>query len=455
MICIIVLLVRDVSMSRLEHWKGDLQKQFPRLVILNITGNSNLVIPGHFIKHNTLKQMIGVYLGKNCSSCLLTKEFSQTKIVTNQEGFVFSKDCLEVEYTFKQDYRKFSAHSFVPVCVTENEQCLKEVGASTQRNHCLILRKLMSYILLPMGSLSFVCNLIVTIVIVIAGRLKRRPSLILVANICACDILLSGNCVLVATLQNVSARLQKDGNTICQFLTFISVTTVLSTSLASLVITIERYLAIVFSMNPEIRMKRKAVHFSLIVGWVLAVGGGAWLASVESVLENSTQIQACVVTVFRDKISPASGWYILVILALSYFPIIPLYIHIYLVAKASRQRVGLKRDLSLAKRIFLVVATNLVLLNIPVLASFLGFLIGFYRGIIHSHEVPLKAPEIISASAYIFYVINSLANPFLYGFGNRSFMNAAKGLWTTCCFKKNGSRHHKHKVPKRVQNTQL
>ena len=413
-------------MTRLESWEGALQDQLPFLLVLNVTGNTNFVISEDFMKHSRLRHIIGVYMSRNCPICSLTKVLPNAKLLTSRKGFIVSKDCVSMEYQLKQSYQKYPQNDFIPLCVTINDRCLQEVGVLTKSDHCLKIRKLFSYILLPLGILSLFSNIFVTLVIIMTRHLRNTPSLMLVVNICVSGILLSVNCLIAASIQHMSSGLMKQGDALCRFLTFVSITTVVSTSLMSLIVTVERYLIIIFSMKPDIRMNRRSVFLSSTVAWVLSSGGGIWLAVIQSSVNSPSEVQACAFAMFRGNISPAIVWYIMALLVLSYFPVVPLYIHIFIVAKRSGQRVGLKRQLSLSKRIFLVVGTNLILLYIPILAVFNWLLTIFYGEFQQPDNVPEEITQLIVACVYICSILNSLANPHFYGFRNRSFMKAAK-----------------------------
>ena len=227
-------------MTHLETCKGDLQDQLPSLKALNVTGNTNFLMPEDFMKHSRLRHIIGVYMNKNCPSCSLAKVLPNTKVLTSRKGFLISKDCVSMEYQLKQSYQKYAQNDFIPLFVTINDRCLQEVGVLTKSDHCLKIRQFFSYIRPPLGILSLASNIFVTLVIIMTRRLRNSPSLMLVVNICANGILLSVNCLITASFQHMSSGLMKRGDALCRFLTFVSITTVVSTSLISLIVTVER-----------------------------------------------------------------------------------------------------------------------------------------------------------------------------------------------------------------------
>ena len=148
-------------------------------------------------------------------------------------------------------------------------------------------------------------------------------------------------------------------------------------------------------------MNRRSVLLSSTIAWLLSSGGGIWLAVIQSSVNSPSEVQACAFTMFRGNKSPAIVWYIMALLVFSYFPVVPLYIHIFIVAKRSGQRVGLKRQLSLSKRIFLVVGTNLILLYIPILAAFKWLLTIFYGEFQQPDNVPKETTQLIVSCFYI------------------------------------------------------
>ena len=113
-----------------------------------------------------------------------------------------------------------------------------------------------------------------------------------------------------------------------------------------------------------------------------------------------------------------------VISAIGYLPTIPLYIHIFLVVRKSGSQFGIKREAILARRIFLLVGSNLLFLAVPMCLSHVAIATGQMGGFSEKSKF-----IVVTSTKVICMSINALLNPILYGCRNEKFGKALKKSW--------------------------
>ncbi len=102
-----------------------------------------------------------------------------------------------------------------------------------------------------------------------------------------------------------------------------------------------------------------------------------------------------------------------------YLVTIPLYVHIYKVVKRSSQQMGVQRESTLAKRIAVLVGTNLVFFFLPILS------LGIWALVVQSSTGMLSTAIEVWIPQYCL-IINSCLNPLVHAFRNDKFKNALK-----------------------------
>ena len=195
-----------------------------------------------------------------------------------------------------------------------------------------------------------------------------------------------------------------------------------TTSVTSLTLTVERYLCTVFSMKPDIRMTPRLATLTITINWLLATS----MTSAAFVFHMYRKNYLCIPFNFGDHL-PIETIYSLALGAIGltlYLATIPLYIHIYVVVKRSSEQMGVKRESTLAKRIAILVGTNLVFFFTPVI-SLGGWMILSNSS---SYDMMSNYSRIAIEEWIPLYClsINSCLNPLVHAFRSDKFKTALR-----------------------------
>ena len=301
--------------------------------------------------------------------------------------------------------------------------------------------------LYPLASVGLLLNAVVTLMVPMSKDLRKSPTVILIWNMALCDFLMGLWCVLIATF-NVFPDSDDDVQlityhgkypdsssffVICRFLSFIFCVTQIATVMTSLFLTVERYLVIVYSMKPDVRMTKKISAICVCVTWCTAVAYNIYSVFLLSDYNRKMNIGAnyYLCTASGNSIGVTSGWkfripmstFLGVFYILIFLCTIPLYIHIFIVVRKSSTQMGVKREGALARKLALLVITNLLFSTIPLsLAPLFSNLtvvlnLGFSKTL-----SSLKVAVICSVWVPILLLcLNSCLNPFLFAFQHRLF----------------------------------
>ena len=258
--------------------------------------------------------------------------------------------------------------------------------------------------------------------IALTKSLKKNVSLVLVSSLALGDTL---NCLHSTTIVSFIVSFSRDDflnlpDSICSKVGFLWVLGQCTTSVTSVALTVERYLCIVFSMKPHIRMTPRLTVLTIAFNWLFA----ASMASVAFFFHMYRNNYVCIPISFKDRF-PIQTSYTLALGSMGlvlYLATIPLYIHIYMVVKRSSEQMGVKRESTLARRIAILVGTNLVFFFTPVLS--LGGWVLFRNSSIYDTNY---SKYVIEEWVPLYCLsINSCLNPLLHAFRNDKFKTALK-----------------------------
>ena len=169
-------------------------------------------------------------------------------------------------------------------------------------------------------------------------------------------------------------------------------------------------------MRPKAKFSPKACLISVIISWTFAV-----LVASLPFLGIGTYTS----TTFCFPIQPAKGiphsfGYSASLVAIGvvlYVITIPMHLHIFLRVRRSGNRVGVKNNGKLAKKISILVFSNFMFFLLP---TFIGFVWLFTKAF---DSIPLTTREILVGSfTTICFCVNSFLNPLLYSFRDRRFL---------------------------------
>lgn len=423
---------RDLGGNKLEEWKGDINRQLPSLTTLDISGNTNWTITENMLNHKTLRTIKGVSISADCTVCSLVRNHETSKESGGDTDVIIQESCVKYKYIFNKKHQVFTRHQFFPQCIRDDTRCVQAVGRVETEHICLEVGKSILISAFPIGILSFFFNLIVLVVIVASKSLRSNASLLLVSSMCASGVLNSVYSVAVAAIYQITPVEKIEGKRVsmCQSIGFIASLSLTSMIIISLAVTVERYLAVVYCMKLHIRLRVKQAYYLLLITWLVAFIMGGWSLADPNIYSTKgyeTYICLSIQSVLEKKYL-AYTITAVTIGALCYLPTIPLYVHIFLVVRKSGNNFGIKREAILARRIFLLVGSNVVFMAVPMCLSHIAIATGNMVGFSETSKF-----IVVTCTKVICMSINALLNPILYGYRNERFKKALRKSWE--CFR--------------------
>lgn len=246
--------------------------------------------------------------------------------------------------------------------------------------------------------------------------------MLLVCNIAFSDMCLVLYSILITSIRKIPyVRFYSIMDSVCPCLGFLWTIAQCITVSTLVLLTIERYLAIIFCMAPDVRMRRKIALRCIVVTWLLAIAIATLPAAGIGVYTSNTYCiplnpKKDIPHMYEFSIGAASSAVIL------YLITIPLHIHIYRYVKRSSSLTGVNRETSVARKIAVMVVCNMLFFCLPILVALLWVLFNFTKGM-----DPVIKEIITGVLPTICFSLNAMINPLLYAYRNETFMYNLKG----------------------------
>ena len=289
---------------------------------------------------------------------------------------------------------------------------------------CWDLIKKLRPLLFILGTIATFTNMLVIITVVLTKSLRRRPPFLLVSATAVCDFLIGIYSFGMAFGHGYDLQEFKAWQDIyCTYLRYLFILAEVDGGLTSLLMTIERYVAIVFCMNPDIRLGYKALRIALPLTWITGATS-ATLAQIFDMRHNAKPGRMCLFHRNSDKIpSIFISDIVLLFLVFTYLLVVFLYLHIFVVVRKSARRAGTRRESQLAKRISLIVLTSFVFFAVPnfALAWFIINRGRVFEDVRMNRTLLWWLPPAC-------LVVNACLNPFIFAFKNDKFTRSLKRL---------------------------
>ena len=372
---------------------------------------------------------------KSCKNCLLVRP---------------ALNSTEINSTSCWDYDRFSSpsglngsdqilHGLWSVCLCN---CVPFVRTKTSNS----LSDVVNFVLKAMfslyatGSVALLVNITVVLVIVFNKSLRSDIAVLLICNIAVWDAVISISSVLYArfnffrTLKEVQesgdnddllSKLRKQKNIMGPIFTH----AVASQVWGTFMLTLEKFLKIVFAMKPDIRIGRRGSLLSLFLFCLLSVTF-AILPAFH--VENMEYIYGTPLPNDQHSmVGIATG--VQIVLIIIQLTSLVLYVPIFIVAKRSGANVGIKREAALAKKIVPLVVTNFFFFTFPMLLGV--FAIELLKSILHDNLTHSEEQWFL----LLYFIlpalcvsINSILNPFLVALRHPKIKRELKRIFIRC-----------------------
>lgn len=330
--------------------------------------------------------------------------------------------CRGIDYTVSMETQRFAKYGFYPECFGANRKCYESQIKGTKSHRCWRTDNLILYVEYLIAIVS-ICLNVTVVSVTLSSPLKKNVAMLLVSNLAFND-LLNGIYSVSLTIGRQASSYTKFltySNGLCSVLGFLWVLAQFGTIQTSLLLTVERYFTIVFSMRPHLKPTTAACKFFIAVTWLISIVAAVLpLVGVGSYVTNTY----CV-PMQPSKLVPGSFMYsvsLSVYGVFLYFLTVPIYIKIFAYVRHSSQQVGIKRDAKIAGRILILVLTNMVFFLTPILIALLWLLTDVFK-----KNISVEARNVLVGVLPTFcFSLNSFLNPLLYAFRNNRFKQALR-----------------------------
>ncbi|KAL9987927.1 hypothetical protein ACROYT_G002312 [Oculina patagonica] len=417
--------------NKLQIWNTHgASLHLPSLMIIDVQGNMGWrPEEKYLLELPNLMEVRDVSWDADCLDCWLIRNVSEYLInMYNNSHFRWSSsfECFKKQFTFSDYLVLLARHHFVVRKCRSLINCIfrNEAHFSTCFP-CWTLIQRVVLLLLVLGILGCCLNVIVVFNTLLTKSLRRNSSMVLVGNLALGDTLTCVYSAIIAAIivnndyKNLFEYPNNFQNTQCPKLGTLWLLGQCTSSITSVALTLERYLCIVFSMKPDIRMTPRLAFLAIAYNWVVA----AFMMFIAHYFHIYRRTLICIPVALDTLHYPIETYYTFALVSGGislYLVTIPMYVHIYWVVKRSSQQMGVQRESTLAKRIAILVGTNLVFFFTPIIS--LGVLALFTQS---TGEMQWMTPFSL--------IINSCLNPLVHAFRNDKFKNALKrNLPLTC-----------------------
>lgn len=429
-------------------WEDEFAMYLPSLTSLDITGN--VVMPhGHVLESKALKEIKGITWDGDCTNCVLLRNYSYhgngylpdlTVEDLKQREFVrgFKGDCRAIKYKVKNTSMTFAKHGFFPVCVAQDEKCFHSEISVTPIHRCWATDNNVLNVEFLIGTLGLLLNVTVFVTTFSVKSLRSNVSMLLIGNMAISDFLISAYSVAITSARKLPyVKFLTIMTDFCRFWGLVWLLGQLVTVTTSVLLTLERYWAVIYYANPSKRMTSRRAVAGIIFCWLVALALAVLPLVGVGVYTSNTY---CIPIRPRRDIPRMFEFSIALTLIgiILYFITLPLYFKMYLFVRKSCHQMRVGRESALAKRIALLVITNMVFFMFPVVLALLWLVSDAFQ------KLPPIFEEILTGVVpTICFTINSFINPLLSAFRHERFKQSlrkrkaicALGLGRSCCSK--------------------
>ena len=430
---------------------------------VDVTGNKHWLPSEQLLQLSNLTTVEGVRLSQYCQDCSLCKMKSgesddanpsctRNHSLSSPRGWKWHH---EIQYGRALDLIK---HDFWPTCLLDDVCLIHQYELPViASEHDVNIKS--SFTLYATGSVALLLNIAVVLLVSFNKSIRDDLAVRLLLNIARCDVLISFSAILY-TRYNVDQtyseylfdqlrgkhygydifldKLEKVANVVGPILTCAVTAQVFGSVLGM----VDKFLKIVFAMKPGIRLGHNAVSLFLLFSWSLSVSFALLpiyrigrMRHADS--SGSSPLPTDEMTMINGKWKYEFGYaaglqFTLIVLLLASFG---LYVPIFIVGKMSGANVGIRREAAIAKKIALLVCTNLIFFAFPVV-------VGVFQPTLWLDLVEdWRSHTLIEAQWYIFLQgtfpilclsINSCLNPFLYALRHPKIKQKLTPLLSRC-----------------------
>lgn len=423
----------------------ELNKVFPRLAIIDVSGIAHWLNVSDMSYSRTLQVIRGTPLDGMCLRCFFVKhdvKFNDdislifdhvTTEMTHATSYpiLIYDGCYGNIISFKDKYYEgFVSSGYNLSCVGRDERCFRGYKKLsffgnyhvTPLNQCWDKMNSSSLFLIVLATVACAMNLTVVIVTARAKVLRENVAFCLVASVAVGDLTMALYLLVIISTRSALSYIEMMDlidTKFCHFIGFILISSQGISAFTSFIVSFERYLAVVYCINPLIRIFPDTAKKCAVVIFASSF--------IFAILPYTLLSRYYVPDSHCVPVSDPTGGYIEYmmipggVVMLLYFATIPLYLHMYISVKKSSQSVGVKREGNVARKISFIVLSNMGFFFMPLLILTLVNVTPL------GSVFPLQDKQVFWKT-FMFYsfACNACLNPGLFAFKNEKFRNALK-----------------------------
>ena len=273
-----------------------------------------------------------------------------------------------------------------------------------------------------LGSGAVLLNLSVIVGTLLSQPLRRKTSFTLIAHLAFCDLLLGVYSISVATGHGIdddpSFRRWRVSH--CPYYRTVFILGQTMGVITSLLMTIDRYLAIVYCMKPSLRLTLKGSMIALSLSWF----GTGILCYVIDYMDHHLirdNFMCILVQNIQEDRRFLYSQALMMFCVILYLLVILMYIHIYVFVKRSAAKSGAHRETNMAARIAAIVMSNIIFFVVPN-----SFFVVFTAAMLNVSKKPIANALVRVWLPPVCMAISACINPTLFAFRNGQFTTEVK-----------------------------
>lgn len=459
-----LLLWRDLRYNNLKEWKDDPAKDIPSLEILKVNGNNDWIPSQQVLNLPMLKGVYGVTWSQHCFACDLIKTLENETLSIDDEGegeeensgdgYSGESENEDIPCHVKELYFypsevkygvsiRFVKQGFSPQCFCNpSSDCVRNEVIVTFLRQLYNIPRTLFLSQYAFGALTIFLNLLVLFVIITSRILRNKTSFILVGSMALSDLLIGVYSVAIAkhnlfsdSDKVIPRDVMEDDSSICNYIGMVFTTGQVTAVGNSLLLTLERYLVIVYFQRCHHRFKKKTLLVILFLVWMSAVTFASLPLLGLKTLKYHKWFQ-CTMPFHTGKGFLETSDVTLSISAIFvflYLISLGLYVLIFCYVRKSSVRFGIKREARVARKIAMLVSSNFILFTLPTVLllvyvySFSDFLLS---DMVRSFSSMRSLLIVGSWLPVTCFSLNSLVNPFLYPFRHSRFKRELRSFYS-------------------------